>query len=384
MDVHRAARVAAAAHGGQVVLSSVTADLARPGLPDGVALRDLGIHQLKDIPAPDHLWQLDIEGLPAEFPPLRTIGATSRLPMTATRLVGRDDEAATLTGLLRDPAARLVTLTGPGGSGKTRLAIGLAERLMVDFPDGVYFVPLAAVTSADVMWTSIAEAVDVPPRRRSPGGLFEYLADRRALLVLDNLEQLPDADDVVAQLLAALPRAAVIATSRRALFLPGEYRHPVPPLELPDDSDPRAGIDVECRAALRRAGAADRASLPADRPQRRRRGGHLPPAGRAAAGHRARGLPGPRAQPAGPRCVASTRRSTSPRSAGIPRPDSGPCATPSPGPTTSWHRTSRRCSAGWGCSPVEPTWTGSPRSPPTSSRSRTRSRSSRRSSTSAW
>jgi len=199
-------------------------------------LRDLGIHQLKDIPAPDHLWQLDIAGLPADFPPLRTIGATSRLPMTATRLVGRDDEVATLTGLLRDPAARLVTLTGPGGSGKTRLAIGLAERLMVDFPDGVYFVPLAAVTSADVMWTSIAEAVDVPPRRRSPRGLFEYLADRRALLVLDNLEQLPDADDVVAQLLAALPGTAVVATSRRALFLAGEYRHPVPTLELPDDS----------------------------------------------------------------------------------------------------------------------------------------------------
>ena len=236
MDVHRAARVAASAHGGQVVLSSVTAELARPGLPDGVGLRDLGIHQLKDIPAPDHLWQLEIAGLPAEFPPLRTIGATSRLPMTATRLVGRDEEVATLIGRLRDPAARLVTLTGPGGSGKTRLAIGLAERLMVDFPDGIYFVPLAAVTRADVMWTSIAEAVDVPPRRRSPRGLFEYLADRRALLVLDNLEQLPDADDVVEQLLGALPRAAVIATSRKALFLPGEYRHPVPPLELPDDS----------------------------------------------------------------------------------------------------------------------------------------------------
>ena len=236
MDVHRAARVAASAHGGQVVLSSATADLARGDLPDGLALRDLGIHQLKDIPAPDHLWQLDIAGLPADFPPLRTIGATSRLPMTATRLVGRDDEVATLTGLLRDPATRLVTLTGPGGSGKTRLAIGLAERLMVDFPDGVYFVPLAAVTSADVMWTSIAEAVDVPPRRRSPRGLFEYLADRRALLVLDNLEQLPDADDVVAQLLAALPGTAVVATSRRALFLAGEYRHPVPTLELPDDS----------------------------------------------------------------------------------------------------------------------------------------------------
>ncbi|HWI34613.1 MAG TPA: adenylate/guanylate cyclase domain-containing protein, partial [Lapillicoccus sp.] len=234
MDVHRAARIASSAHGGQVVLSSVTAELAGVALPVGVSLRDLGIHQLKDIATPEHLWQLEIEGLQADFRPLRTIGAASRLPMTATRMVGRDDDVAYLIGLLRQPGVRLVTLTGPGGSGKSRLAVGLAEQLMADYPDGVFFVPLAAATTAEVMWTSIAEAVDLPPRQRTPPGLVEYLSDRRVLLILDNLEQLADADAVVDHLTTALPQLAVIATSRRALFLPGEFRHPVLPLAVPE------------------------------------------------------------------------------------------------------------------------------------------------------
>jgi predicted ATPase/class 3 adenylate cyclase len=234
MDVHRAARIAASAHGGQVVMSSVTAELAGVGLPVGVTLRDLGVHQLKDIATPEHLWQLEIEGLRADFPPLRTIGAASRLPMTATRLVGRDDDVAHLVGLLRQPGVRLVTLTGPGGSGKSRLAVGLAEQLLADYPDGVFFVPLAAATTAEVMWTSIAEAVDLPPRQRTPTGLVEYLSDRRVLVILDNLEQFADADAVVDQLATALPQLTVVATSRRALFLNGEFRHPVPPLALPE------------------------------------------------------------------------------------------------------------------------------------------------------
>ncbi len=233
IDVHRAARIAGSAHGGQVVVSSATADLARAGLPDGVSLRDLGSHRLKDLAAPEHLFQLSIDGLQADYPALKTIGAASSLPVPATPLIGRDGEVAELTTLLRSPEVRLVTLTGAGGSGKTRLVIAVAQQLGSSFPDGIFFVPLATVTSADVMWTSIAEVLDAPPRARTPPALFAHVANRSALLVLDNLEQVSGADDVVAQLLAAAPQLTVLASSRRALSVPGEHRYPVPPLALP-------------------------------------------------------------------------------------------------------------------------------------------------------
>jgi predicted ATPase/class 3 adenylate cyclase len=234
MDVHRAARMAGAAHGGQVVVSSATAELVRADLNTGVHLRDLGSHQLKDIPNMVHLFQLNIDGLQVDFPPLKTLGAVSSLPVPTTPLVGRDGELAELTALLRSPGVRLVTLTGPGGSGKTRLSIGVAQRLTGVFPDGVYFVPLAAVTNPDVMWTSIAEVLDVPPEGRL--SLFDYLAHRSALFVLDNLEQLPGADGVVAELMDAASQVVIIATSRRPLNITGELQHAVPPLELPDNA----------------------------------------------------------------------------------------------------------------------------------------------------
>jgi predicted ATPase/class 3 adenylate cyclase len=233
MDVHRAARIAASAHGGQVVMSSVTADLAAAELPDGVVLRNLGSHRLKDIAAPEHLYEATIEGLPAEFPPLRTVGAAASLPVPATSLIGRDVELAALEALLGSADVRLVTVTGPGGTGKTRLAIATAERVVQKCPDGVYFVPLVSAVSADMMWASIAEALDVPQQARFPPALLEYLAPRSMLFVLDNLEQVVGADEVVAQLLAAAPLVTVIASSRRALSVPGEHLYPVPPLGLP-------------------------------------------------------------------------------------------------------------------------------------------------------
>jgi predicted ATPase/class 3 adenylate cyclase len=233
MDVHRAARMAASAHGGQVVVSQATAHLVDGSLPIGVQLRDLGSHQLKDLPTTEHLFQLAIDGLPAQFPPLKTLGAASSLPRPVTPLVGRDGELAELSRLLFSREVRLVTLTGPGGSGKTRLAVGLAQQLIERFADGVYFVPLASDTSADVIWTSIGEVLDLPPEGRMPPRLFTHVAPRAVLFVLDNLEQLHGADDVVAELLDHAPQVVVIATSRRPLRIPGEYDHAVPPLELP-------------------------------------------------------------------------------------------------------------------------------------------------------
>ncbi len=233
MDVHRAARIAAAAHGGQSVLSSVSAELARGSLPDGVALRDLGPHRLKDIAEPERLFQLTVDGLRNDFPSLRTLGAASRLPVPTTHLVGRDREATELSGLVRSPGFRLVTLSGPGGSGKTRLAIEVATQLTGRFPDGTFFVPLASATAPDVAWTTIGDVIEAPRGSRQPPRLLEHVAKLAALFVLDNLEQLPQADEVVAELLAAAPRAAVMATSRRPLGVPGEHLYPVPPLGLP-------------------------------------------------------------------------------------------------------------------------------------------------------
>ena len=237
MDVHRAARIAAAAHGGQVVVSEATAGLVDPGVVGGVRLVDLGSHKLKDLPAPEHLFQIAAEGLRRDFPPLRSLGAASGLPVPPTPLVGRDGELAELDALLRSPGVRLVTLTGTGGSGKTRLAIELAQRLTAAYPDGVYFVPLAAATTAEVMWTSLAAALDVPAADRMPPRLFDHLVHRSAVFVLDNLEQLSGADAVVSELLTRCPRLVAVATSRRPLHVAVEHEHAVPPLELPLTSD---------------------------------------------------------------------------------------------------------------------------------------------------
>ena len=233
MDVHRAARVAAAAHGGQVVLTSVTAELAGSFLPEGVRLKDLGTHHLKDLPEPERVFQLAIEGLQEDFPALRSLGASSNLPVPTTPLVGREPAVSELSRLIDPPDVRLVTLTGPGGSGKTRLAIEVATRIATTFPDGVFFVPLAAVAGADVMWTSIAEVLALARGARSPQRLLEQVARRAALFVFDNVEQLHGADDVVTRLLEAAPRTTIITTSRRALGVPGEQLFPVPPLPLP-------------------------------------------------------------------------------------------------------------------------------------------------------
>jgi predicted ATPase/class 3 adenylate cyclase len=238
LDVHRAARIAAAAHGGQVLVSSATAELVRPALPDGVSLRDVGKHRLKDLARPERIFQLAIDGLPAEFPPIRSLETPSNLPTPRTSFVGREQEVARLAELLRGPG--LLTLTGPGGSGKTRLALRVAGELLDDYADGVFFVELAPIIDPHLVPSSIADAVGARAegRRAVLDTLREHLRDREVLLVLDNFEQVLSAAPVVADLLDTAPRARILATSREPLHLSGEQEFPVPPLRLPDAEEP--------------------------------------------------------------------------------------------------------------------------------------------------
>jgi len=250
MDVHRAARIAAAAHGGQVVLSEAAWRLAEPELPPGtggIGARDLGFHRLKDIEEPEHVYQLTGPGLAEAFPPIKSLGAPTSLPMPATPLVGREADLDHLLAMLGGPQVRLVTLTGAGGVGKTRLAVAAAASLDHAFPHGVYFVALAAVQDPDVMWKTIAG--DLGAEGDDAPAVTAHLRDRHLLLVLDNLEQLPGAAGVIAELLSAAPRLVVLGTSRRPLHLPGEHEVPVPPLPVPADT---AGAgDVAATAAVR-------------------------------------------------------------------------------------------------------------------------------------
>ncbi len=236
LDVHRAARIAAAAHGGQVVLSDATRLLAASQLAADVSVRDLGWHRLKDIEAPEHIYQVVAPGLPDQFPPLKSLGAQSRLPVPLTPLVGREADLGQVCAALTGPGIRLVTLTGTGGVGKTRLSLAAAASLDQEFPNGVFFVALAAVHDAEVMWKAIAETLDVVGDGPAPDDVTAYLAGRRALLVLDNLEQLHGAAEAVARLLVGAPDLVVLATSRRPLHLPGEHELPVPPLQLPREA----------------------------------------------------------------------------------------------------------------------------------------------------
>jgi predicted ATPase/class 3 adenylate cyclase len=236
MDVHRAARIAASAHGGQVVLSEATQLLVQTRLPAGVSLRDLGWHRFKDIEAAEHIYQVVVPDLASEFPALKALSTVTSLPLPATPLIGRETELEVLRGEILRPGTRLVTLTGTGGVGKTRLALALAAALEKHFRNGVYFVSLATVGNDDVMWKTLADDLGVTGQLPAAELVADYLQERQCLLVLDNLEQLAGAPGVVADLLSGAPGLVVLATSRRPLHLAGEHERPVPQLGLPGDS----------------------------------------------------------------------------------------------------------------------------------------------------
>jgi predicted ATPase/class 3 adenylate cyclase len=238
MDVHRAARVAGAAHGGQTLVTEAACSEAGDELLREGNLLDLGWHRLKDLSQPEHLFQ--ISPVPLEtFPPLKSLGTTTSLPVEASPLLAREQQLDDLRAL-QESDARLVTLTGPGGTGKTRLAIGLAALQAQAFRDGVYFVGLANAVSASAMWTSMATVLGAGSDAGDGARVLEHLATRRLLLVVDNLEQLPDAAEVVARMLEASPGLVVVATSRRALHLRSEHEYVVLPLDLPTNSDAAA------------------------------------------------------------------------------------------------------------------------------------------------
>jgi predicted ATPase/class 3 adenylate cyclase len=234
LDVHRAARIANAGNGGQVLLSATTQALVEGSLPDGVTLREMGEHRLKDLSRPERIWDLVIEGLPSDFAPLRTLNAIpNNLPMQMTSFLGRQREIAEGRQLLLD--GRLLTLTGPGGTGKTRLSLQIAADATDRFPDGIYFVPLGTISQSELVLPTIAQAMGlVDPGTHALDRLVEHIGEKCVLLVLDNFEQVNDAAPQVAELLARAARISVLVTSRSPLRVYGEREYPVPPLGVPD------------------------------------------------------------------------------------------------------------------------------------------------------
>ena len=283
LDVHHAARVMAAAHGGQVLLTETTRAL----LDERFEVHDLGDHRLKDLSGSQRLYQLLVEGLPSDFPPLATLGnRPTNLPAQPNAFVGRARELEEVGELLARDDARLLTLTGTGGAGKTRLALEAAASMVEAFDSGVFFVSLAPVRDWELVAPTIAQTLGL---REQPGepvieALTEYLRDRSMLMVLDNLEQVTAAAPVLAGLLASAPGLKVVATSRTPLRISGERTYAVRPLAL----------EESVRLFAERAHAAV-ARVRSHRGEQGRRGRDLRAAGGPAARDRAGGAARPHA-----------------------------------------------------------------------------------------
>jgi predicted ATPase/class 3 adenylate cyclase len=245
VDINRAARIASAAHGGQVLISDATRGLVADDLPEGVRVEPLGSYRLKDLAGAERLHQLQIRGLPSAFPPLRALDVRhAHLPPESTTFIGRTVEMAALADLLT--GRRLITLTGPGGTGKTRLALRTAANVAGRFEDGAFFTSISTISEANLIPAAIAATLNLPedPARSLADVLTEWLRERNVLLVLDNLEQVEAAGGVVDDLLSSAPRLSVLATSRSPLQISGEQEFPVPPLSVPSHGADAAALEA--------------------------------------------------------------------------------------------------------------------------------------------
>ena len=223
LDVHKGARIAAVGHGGQVLLSQTTRALV------DADVRDLGVHRLKDLSAPERIYQLEGDGLPCDFPLLKTLEAGMKnLPAPRTSFVGRASELDEIDRLLEDPDCRLLTLVGPGGAGKTRLALEAAARRIERYPHGVHFVPLVSVASPEFLAPAVAESIQFAVDGAHSGfsaqeQLLDYLGERSTLLVLDNFEHLVDGADLLGEIIERAPEVELLTTSRERLNVQSEW-----------------------------------------------------------------------------------------------------------------------------------------------------------------
>jgi len=256
--LNRVARLMNAAHGGQVLMTQATFELLRDNLPEGVHLRDLGEHRLKDLERPERVYQMVAPGLPQDFPPLKTLDShPNNLPISLTSFIGRERELTEVEEMLS--ATRLLTLSGPGGVGKTRLALQVAAHCLEEYQDGVYYVPLAAVAIPDHVVPSIAGAIKFNFDTHmgiedTKVQLLDYLKQRNLLLLLDNFEQLVDGADLLVDILQSAPNIKLLVTSRQRLNLQGEWIFEVGGVDYPHNGHQDGGKEYPAvRLFLERA-----------------------------------------------------------------------------------------------------------------------------------
>jgi predicted ATPase/class 3 adenylate cyclase len=235
--LNRSARLLAAGHGGQILLTGAVRALIAGHLPPGVQIRDHGEHRLRDLARPERIYSLIVPGLPSSFPPLRTIDyRPTNLPSQVTSFVGRGRDLAAVRDLLLEPSVRLVTLTGPGGVGKTRLALQVATGLLDQFRDGVFFVPLSSLARSTEVASTIVQHLGIatPPEHALSDLLREYLQDKNILVLLDTFEHVREAAPLVGTLLEGCPDLRILVTSRARLRIYGERVYDVQPLAAPE------------------------------------------------------------------------------------------------------------------------------------------------------